>query len=234
MTFFTMEELIEAFFQSPNYQIGVEIYNRFGKSEFNKKLFEKGFSNYSYDKLKKELQALLEAQKPALSVLEAGSKQVVTNVNSQETTKEDKYKDAPDELKALIQKRKSLYAEARFLKDHLTEHDDEKRRVDCLRILSCFAEINQLWEITNYWDEHKEMPPKTDISSYCFEEFSDVELNQKYLNAYKYIQKNISKDYKKQLLQERYEEAIAIKTYLESNMSFQYSNLNLPKIDGKE
>lgn len=230
------KELIKAWFEKPNYRIGVEIYKRLGSNNFLKILFDSGESSYNMNRLKEELKHLESSLKAVSKPIFIEKKLNETNnykrIISDDTPASER-DDAPDEIKAAIEQRKNLYAEARFLKSTLvSEEDKEVRKKACLRIISIFKQINPLWELTQYYDKppHK-LPPTFNKIESSLEDETSIVLNAKWINHYKYLKKFISDSSKKEKLLQRYLEAKQIETILIERDAYQHSKLIIPVPD---
>lgn len=231
-----MKELIQTFLDNPIYEVGVEIYRRYGSNNFLKQLFEYGYSARNLERLTEELKQLQEAEKPALSetkeVFELKFTNVITNVNENKKLPSE-LDDAPERIKKAIENRKLLYAEARILKATLPEEQDqEKRRDMCFQILSLFRKINDIWKLTNYYDDNLKLPPEIAfVPDDSIKEESSVVLNARFQNHYKYIQKFKNVLGKQDAVLSRLKEAIQIETELRERDAFQYSRYTLPQPD---
>ncbi len=227
-----MQELIKIWLDGPrNYQLGVEIYNRFGDNSFLKSMFAEGEDEYNLERLIEELKEL--------QIVEAQEKSKELRIISpiQEIAKPSELKEAPAEIKEAIQERKRLYFEARDAHSQLKAlrniNDDdtkEKRRQKAAIILGNFDAIKPLWDLTNHYDEFGKLPElkvkentKTDYSL-----MTDKDLNALWEKNYKYCQKWKNDKSKIEQLQARITENQEIKTVLGD--AFHFTKHTMPAI----
>lgn len=227
-----MKELIQTFLDNPIYEVGVEIYRRYGTNSFLKQLFEYGYSPRNLDRLTEELMQLQEAEKPALSEKKEVFEPKFTNVNEKQK-RPSELDDAPELIKKAIEKRKLLFAQARILKATLPEQEDaNERRLMCLQILSLIRQTNPIWRLTNYYDDNLKLPPEIVFEpDNSIKEESSVVLNARFQNHYKYIQKFKNQTGKQDAVLSRLKEAMQIEAELRDRDAFQYSRYTLPQPD---
>lgn len=221
-------QLIQAYLAQPNYAIGVEIYNRLGSNSFLKAVFKTGETPYNKERLHSEIISLESAFKPALSERLAVIQSYVTD----KAKRLSEQTDAPNEIKEAIAKRKSLYAEARYLKDNLPKTEDaEKRREMCFRIQSIFSiHLTKLWEFTNYYDTYQKLPTVFQEVENTFDDEETPVLTKLWHNNYKYVNKYINDKEKLENLQKRIAENETIKAILRERNAFVYESLSMKTI----
>lgn len=226
-----MQELIKIWLNGPqDYQLGVEIYNRFGDNSFLKNMFAEGEDDYNSERLLEELKKLYTETDEVI-------KPQIVAKTIQEIPKRSEQKDAPVEVTEAIKQRKQLYFEARDAHSQLKAlrniNDDEtkeKRRQKAALILGNFDAIKPLWDLTNHYDEFGKLPEAKVITEEKkeYSMMSEKDLNALWEKNYKYAQKWKNDISKTEQLKARIEENNKIKTVLGD--AFLYTKHRMPTI----
>ncbi len=151
-----------------NYQVGVEIYSREGNNPNLKRLFARMDSEYSRSKLLTELTGISNRQNP--ETISAPSAEITIDDFTRHTdpTKYPvlDYEKMPKEYQGLRIKKGKLYQQASYLHAQMESlQSDEQRLTQSLQILSCFKEIDVIWEKFDYWHKNGSvMPSKKGVS----------------------------------------------------------------------
>lgn len=116
--------LIEDWFNTGcDFQIGVDIYLKYGSNKTLKNLFQKSENSFTRKKLREELEAILEHLKPQEIVIETLKRNEVSadefSINTEHKNLRYDVKDFPKDLKELDKERKRYFAKAVFLKNTL-------------------------------------------------------------------------------------------------------------------
>ncbi|WP_420154147.1 hypothetical protein [Siphonobacter sp.] len=176
---------ISRWLQDPDYEKGVALYDRFGNSSSLKVLFHSGESSLSRPKLKQaltELASQLPAAKPSVAT-------VAKPIEHLKSVRPSQLPDAPAEVKALVQKRREHYDEMRVQHSRLKHLSTDIERFEAAKqIISQEGPIWELWEQTNYYDEHlKLLPPAPTVQ---VENPDRATLRQKLTNLRTYVSKH--------------------------------------------
>lgn len=148
---------IDEWLKAPNsdFSAGVALYERFGDSAALKALFRGGENPISLSRLKKALSELGAAPRsvatPGVAIPDQPAKEA--------SVRPSNLPDAPQDVKAIVLRRRDLYDELRVVHGQLTLlPTNDARHEAALRIATLESEIWNCWEITNFYDEHLKMP----------------------------------------------------------------------------
>lgn len=132
-----------------DYEEGLSLYLRLGKSQFLKDLLAAGETAFNRSKLRKELLALSVSLPPDFQEEKSISK-VITD---------EEYSRMPQEGIELQSKWKKSYAEMNALRHTLLNPMTESKRHSlAIRILELDVEIRKAWSKIDYWRKYGELP----------------------------------------------------------------------------
>lgn len=224
-------EAIRLWLKNPKeYMLGVQLYKIYGNNEFLKKMFCNETA-YNKKRLVDELLAILtQSQKesrsePRLEPLKAGY------VAKKQAARPSDMEDAPAAIKRLIEQRKELYNISRDKFALMKQTKDQKYRKELAKsILLAFYEINKIWKITDYYDQKGEVLKERQQQEENLNELNTIELNQKFLNLYKYVNKYLHDERKSDNVQERIKQMHEIKKILGDMGAFVHQKLSIPTL----
>lgn len=220
--------LLQNWFESPNFGAGVELYKRLGTSNILKRMLDEKPTEYLMNRLKDEMKHLIASYSP---IAEKQEEVRAVRIIESKAALPSELENAPQIIKEAVAKRRNLYNEYLRLHGLLKPFvEEEERRKASLRILDIFDEIAPIWDLTNYYDVNLKLP-ENKSSEVDFESLNDVELNQLYERAYKYVRKYQSVERKKTDCIERIETAEQIKKILVKRATFYHQRLVFPNFD---
>lgn len=177
-----------------SYEDGLRLYREFGSSSFLMKLFDKGETVYSRERLRQELTSLSQEIIDNPQLLK---KQPVTAAKKTEVPPLKIYQrppvpedtsQYPEELQKKIAIKGSLYKKACWLHSQLSfMQTNDERRVAAEMIIDHFSKIQEVWDELDYYAEHKVL--KSSIG-YEFEKMSTYELMKRKNNLRTYVSKH--------------------------------------------
>lgn len=227
-----MNEILRWLNTTRDYQIGIEILKKHSKNTFLIMSLELGKDSYNENRLRKELETILERfggeKEKETTKAEIVVKELQLKPSEQLT--------AIDEIKEVIYHRKKLYNEAKKLHARLEYYTDENEcKEACFRLVELWKEINQLWKISNFYDANNRMPNRYEQElTIELEALSDMELNKRYLKNYKFLQKNKAVLSKKQDFENILKETTEIKEILIVRDAFCYQKYTIPNFAAKD
>ncbi|SFC95165.1 hypothetical protein SAMN05421780_1147 [Flexibacter flexilis DSM 6793] len=134
-----------------DYGVGLHLYELYGQNATLKRMFAKGKNTYNAQKLRAELERIVEAFQPLAEAATAIPRREIRSV--------ERIENAPEEIAALEKKWRSLYAEMAFLHSKLDScQRDDERGTMALRILSLDKEINEIIDQLSYYKQHGKLP----------------------------------------------------------------------------
>lgn len=177
-----------------SYEDGLRLYREFGSSSFLMKLFDKGETVYSRERLRQELTTLSQEIIDNPQLLK---KQPVPTSKKVEVPPMAVYQrppvpadtsNYPEELQKKIALKGSLYKKACWLHSQLNfMATNDERKVAAEMIVDHFKKIQEVWDEVDYYSEHKVL--KSSIG-YEFEKMSTYELIKRKNNLRTYISKH--------------------------------------------
>lgn len=217
---------IERWLESPDWQTGVELYQKYGDNLVVKALL-KVKTDFAFKRLKEELSKIC-LQEDKTTIVQGK----VTSVEDLRYKKPSELPDAPAQIRSAVAKRRNLYNEYISLHALLKEFVPlEERRKASLRILDIFDEIAPLWDLTNYYDVNLKLPEERASEVKELDNMTTEELHRQYETCYKYCRKNVSNDKLRQKCIERVETAKEIRNILETRNAFFLERLAFPTFD---
>jgi hypothetical protein len=151
-------QTIAAWLKNGTYEVGVQLYQKHGTNSYLKQRFALGPNDYNKNKLREELQKLLQVTPDPLPVPTEKSKKVATNVPTSQPVIINKAQDTKT-YHALIKKRDHTYLELNQLmeqKHYLPEGNE--LRLCCLSIISKHQTLTEIWAKLDYYEEHERFP----------------------------------------------------------------------------
>jgi len=161
----TTGQLIAQLKQKFDYQTAADLYEQIGDNDFFKRMFRLGPTVFNTKKLKDWLNTLEEKA----AVMSTATPITAPAVASPRI---EQYRNAPDEVKAVIGARQAAYREKDFLFSQLEYYKTDLERKEAgKKIKELCDKIDQAWAALKYWEVNKKLPeakiekdPEHDIS----------------------------------------------------------------------
>ena len=179
-----------------SFEDGLRLYREFGSSSFLLKLFEKGETVYTRDRLRQELTTLsqeiidnpgLLKKEKSSSIPKTVSMPPPAMVYQRPPVPEDT-SGYPEELQKKIALKGSLYKKACWLHSQLLHmKTNDERKVAAELICKHFTQIDEVWQELDYYAEHKIL--KNSIG-FDFEKMSTYDLIKRKNNLRTYVSKH--------------------------------------------
>lgn len=166
------------------YLRGVELFEHYSSNSFLKRMFNKGEDQYNFNRLMRELQSIVDANKQPVVTPDP---LLVGKVESDAAPAEDvpaipeeytRYKDVsrkvdvstyPEELQKMIAEKGELYRQTTYMHSQLMHIATDKERAKAAdTIVLKYRRIMEIWAEVDYFEEFKIMKPKSrmDISQF--------------------------------------------------------------------
>jgi hypothetical protein len=222
-----MNDILRWLNSSKDYAVGLNLLKAHSSNKFLIKVLESGNDYWNAKSLEKELRKLSE---------ESSFKIDKPQVIAEETLKKPSEQiSAPLEIQEIIAERKKIYNEGKKLHARLEYYQTNQERLEAsLRILQIRRQLKKLWNITNFYDEHKRMPSQEEHNLLLeLEALSDMELNSLFLKHYKFLHKQKELVPKHDDFDNRRKLIIEIKNLLIERDAFCHEGHTIPEYTGK-
>lgn len=185
-----------------SYEDGLRLYREFGSSSFLLKLFEKGETVYTRERLREELTTLSQEiienpdllQKKGRTTKTVSSEPLPPIEVYQRPPVPENTSGYPEELQKKIALKGSLYKKCCFMHSQLLHmKSNDERKVAAEFIDSNFKKMQEIWDELDYYAEHKVL--KSSIG-YQFEKMTTYELIKRKNNLRTYISKHTGNEEK--------------------------------------
>ena len=202
-----------------DYKVGVALYQKNKGNPTYLNLFQTAKNSFTIQKLAEELELLifpngknnnhippqiLSGKSRTLPTHGKNASEDTTNVRSTLANLDHVPVDStqisnfPSELQALIELRYKYYREIEYMKNQLPKSDKETRRIYCIRIVTQYQFIDNVWKSQKHFQETGVFLDFTEVSKKS--KAKQLEIGQQIRNARSNISKHKKSNNKKQLL----------------------------------
>lgn len=172
-----------------DYDIGVSIYNEFGQSSFQKKMFAQGKTSFNEKKLLEELTKLMsldnddKSRAPTTFPLPKVIETKYVKPKTEDEKKLDRYNEEddnffnlPESLQQAVMNRKKWYKKAGFIHSQIHEASYQERSKLIPEMMDLYTQIQEVWKQLDYFKIHGVvMPEPDDVSDLNLEQLSTLE-----------------------------------------------------------